>query len=119
MLPITTPVDPKLKPDIFSGAVGTVAVSDDVTDTPTATDPKFVLINNVVSFPSLGRQTEVQEIETYDSDFASKLVGNQSLNDVELSVYIDPNGDHTHQLLDDAILNKTDLRFRNTYEMST
>ncbi|WOI83756.1 hypothetical protein [Citrobacter braakii] len=119
MLPITTPVDPKLKPDIFSGAVGTVAVSDDVTDTPTATDPKFVLINNVNSFPSLGRQTEVQEIDTYDSEFVSKMVGNQSLNDVELSVYIDPNGDHTHSMLDDAILNKTDLRFRNTYEMST
>lgn len=119
MLPITSPVDPKLKPDIFSGAVGTVAVCDDVTDAPTATDPKFILINNVVSFPSLGRQTEVQEIETYDSEFVSKIVGNQSLNDVELSVYIDPNGDHTHDLLDEAILNKTDLRFRNTYEMST
>ncbi|EHM1701844.1 hypothetical protein KDQ70_002911 [Salmonella enterica subsp. enterica serovar Newport] len=100
--------------DIFTGSHVTVSISDH-TDSPVAFfDPAFSEVQNLSQFPKLTLSNSVETLETYDSEYTSKLSGNRKLENTTLvlnKVIDDP-----HQaMLDKAVENKTLLRFRLFY----
>lgn len=100
--------------DIFSGSHVTVAISDTVDSPVSFFDPTFSEVQNLAQFPKLALSSNVETLETYDSEYTSKLSGNKKLENTTLilnRVIDDP-----HQnMLDEAIKNKTLLRFRLFY----
>ncbi|EAX9218886.1 hypothetical protein BET23_000675 [Salmonella enterica subsp. enterica serovar Virginia] len=100
--------------DIFTGSHVTVSLSDN-TDSPVAFfDPSFSEVQNLSQFPKLTLSNSVETLETYDSEYTSKLSGNRKLENTTLvlnKVIDDP-----HQaMLEKAVENKTLLRFRLFY----
>ncbi|EBA1706604.1 hypothetical protein R248_16370 [Salmonella enterica] len=100
--------------DIFTGSHVTVSLSDN-TDSPVAFfDPSFTEVQNLSQFPKLTLSNSVETLETYDSEYTSKLSGNRKLENTTLvlnKVIDDP-----HQtMLEKAVENKTLLRFRLFY----
>ncbi|WP_034455780.1 hypothetical protein [Buttiauxella noackiae] len=116
MLPIETPLENGLYTDIFVADTGSFAISTNLTGELRVNDPTFHTLNNVVAPPTLGVSRSVTEVETYDSDETDKLIGEISVDDIELLVY-KVIGDAQQQILADAIEHKQTLRFRNMYHL--
>ncbi len=100
--------------DIFAGSHITVAISDDIDSPASFFDPAFTEVQNLAQFPKLSLSSQMETLETYDSEYTSKLSGNRKLDNTMLvlnRVIDDP-----HQtMLEKAMLNKTLLRFRIFY----
>ncbi|HAK5372895.1 TPA: hypothetical protein H1V70_000119 [Salmonella enterica] len=100
--------------DIFAGSHVTVSLSDQTDNPISFFDPAFSEVQNLAQFPKLSLSNTVETLETYDSEYTSKLSGNKKLENTTLvlnRVLDDP-----HQaMLDEAIKNKTLLRFRLFY----
>ncbi|EDK8514041.1 hypothetical protein GG938_23455, partial [Salmonella enterica] len=100
--------------DIFTGSHVTVSLSDN-TDSPVAFfDPSFSEVQNLSQFPKLTLSNSVETLETYDSEYTSKLSGNRKLENTTL--VLNKLIDDPHQaMLEKAVENKTLLRFRLFY----
>lgn len=107
------------KPDIFVGSYVRVAINRDTTsEIPSYFDPGYVETKNLAAFPSVEVGHEVEAIEDYRDDFTTKLVGNAVVKDTTISVLDVPEDDFIKEL-EDALLEKRKLRFRNLYVIDT
>lgn len=107
-----------IETDIFTGKEVLVAVSTDLAEIPTFHATTFVNAENVASFPTIGTTRSIQEVETFDSEFTSRMAGNLTLDNTEITfnkVIDDP----VQELLSSCILSKQELRFRNFYVIDT
>lgn len=105
--------------DIFTGSRVDVSISKDVDSGKNFFDNSFSSpIPNLASFPSISRKNEISTLEEFGSDTDAKLSGIHKIEKTELvvnEVLEDPH----QQLLIEAFHNKTPLRFRNFYVIST
>ncbi|EIN0309661.1 hypothetical protein LOA54_000149 [Salmonella enterica] len=99
---------------IFSGSHVTVAISDNTDNPVSFFDPTFTEVQNLSQFPKLTLSSTIETLETYDSEYTSKLSGNKKIENTTLVLnkVID---DKHQEMLDKAIENKTLMRFRLFY----
>ncbi|HBZ8158466.1 TPA: hypothetical protein MM329_000679 [Escherichia coli] len=100
--------------DIYVGNIVKVFVSTDSTGELDFYSNKFTRIPDIAAFPSIETKKETRNIEDYRQDFTTKLSGDISVSDVNLSVL--STNHPTTKLLEDALMNKQKLRFKITYE---
>ncbi|EDT7800725.1 hypothetical protein CCF60_003144 [Salmonella enterica subsp. enterica serovar Berkeley] len=100
--------------DIFAGSHVTVSISDQLDNPISFFDPTFSEIQNLAQFPKMSLSSQMETLETYDSEYDAKLSGTKKLDNTTLilnRVIDDP-----HQaMLIKAVENKTPLRFRIFY----
>lgn len=106
------------KYDIFTGANVDVSISNELDPLVNFHDPSFHDLPCVISFPEISATREISRYETYDSDTESLLPGGRVYEDTEITVGVVP-GDPVQAMLDDALDNKTPLRFRVLYHIDT
>ncbi|WP_368287551.1 hypothetical protein AB2B46_15330 [Kluyvera intermedia] len=100
--------------DIFVGNIVKVFVSTDSTGELDFYSTKFNRVSDIAAFPVIQTKKETKNLEDYRQDFTSKLSGDISVSDVNLSVM--STNHPTSKVLDDALMNKQKLRFKITYE---
>ncbi|EGH5214810.1 hypothetical protein JT459_000815 [Salmonella enterica] len=100
--------------DIFSGSHVTISLSDQTDNPVSFFDPTFTEVQNLAQFPKLTLSNSIETLETYDSEYTSKLSGNKKIENTTLVLnkVID---DKHQEMLDKAIANKTLIRFRLFY----
>lgn len=103
------------KPDIFLGSYVQVSLNRDITsEDPGYFDPGYIFTDNLAGFPRVEYNKEVKAFEDYREDFTRKLSGDVTIADTQLSVMSVPNDPFVEEL-DQALLEKRKLRFRNLY----
>lgn len=103
------------QPDIFLGSYVQVSLNRDITsEDPGYFDPGYIYTENLAGFPQVALDKEVKGFEAYNEDFERKLSGNVAIKDTTLSVMSVPNDPFVEEL-DQALLEKRPLRFRNLY----
>lgn len=103
------------QPDIFFGSYVQVSLNRDITsEDPGYFDPGYIYTENLAGFPQVALDKEVKGFEAYNEDFERKLSGNVAIKDTTLSVMSVPNDPFVEEL-DQALLEKRPLRFRNLY----
>ncbi|MBK4232626.1 hypothetical protein JJQ16_25255, partial [Enterobacter hormaechei] len=100
--------------DTFVGNYVKVAVNKTTTvENPSYYDPGYIESGSIASFPQIGINKAVNQIEDYREDFTNKLSGDVTIDDVNIGVY-ETDGEFV-ETLEEALLNKTLLRFRALY----
>ncbi|EPC0681738.1 hypothetical protein ACRV9Q_001357 [Escherichia coli] len=100
--------------DIFVANLVRVSVNEEATsEIPSYFDPGYIETENVAAFPVVGFSNQVQSLEDYREDFEVKLSGDQTIDNTVLSIF--ESDDEVSELLDNALMNKKKLRFRNLY----
>ncbi|EOF4338162.1 hypothetical protein ABR847_006935 [Enterobacter hormaechei] len=100
--------------DTFVGNYVKVAVNKTTTvENPSYYDPGYIESGSIASFPQIGIKKAVNQIEDYREDFTNKLSGDVTIDDVNIGVY-ETDGEFV-ETLEEALLNKTLLRFRALY----
>ncbi|EMP8592346.1 hypothetical protein RJO21_002630 [Enterobacter hormaechei] len=103
------------QPDIFLGSYVQVSLNRDITsEDPGYFDPGYIYTENLAGFPQVALDKEVKGFEAYNEDFERKLSGDVAIKDTTLSVMSVPNDPFVEEL-DQALLEKRPLRFRNLY----
>ncbi|MBT2059486.1 hypothetical protein ABKV35_13975 [Enterobacter kobei] len=101
--------------DIFVGNYVKVAVNKTTTtDNPGYFDPGYIESNSVASFPRIGIKKSISAVEDYREDFTAKLSGDIEIEETEISVFKEED-DEFIEALEEALLNKSLIRFRNLY----
>ncbi|BEC01781.1 hypothetical protein [Escherichia coli] len=100
--------------DIFVANLVKVAVNKDAsTDIPSYFDPGYIESENIAAFPVVGFSNQISTLEDYREDFEVKLTGDQTAQDTVISIF--ETDDEVSNILDDALINKKRIRFRNLY----
>lgn len=101
--------------DIFVGNYVKVAINKTTTtDNPGYNDPGYIESNSVASFPRIGLKKSVSTLEDYREDFTAKLSGDIEIDETDISVFKEE-GDEFIEALEEALENKSLIRFRNLY----
>ncbi|WP_144408519.1 phage tail fiber protein [Serratia liquefaciens] len=72
-------------------------------------------VNEIAEFPAVAIQNQAAKIETYDSDYASVLMGDKSIEAFPITVNLIPD-DISHQYLTQAADNQSVLQVKVQYE---
>ncbi|MGT5894486.1 hypothetical protein ACRWUW_24365 [Escherichia coli] len=100
--------------DIFVGNNVRVSVNPEVVEQPGYHDPGYISTANLAAFPVIGFKKDVQSLEDFRDDFTVKLSGDVTVNDTSISLF-ETSDDPVYQLLDEALMEKKLIRFRNLY----
>lgn len=100
--------------DIFVGNNVRVSVNPEVVEQPGYHDPGYISTANLAAFPVIGFKKDVQSLEDFRDDFTVKLSGDVTVNDTFISLF-ETSDDPVYQLLDEALMEKKLIRFRNLY----
>jgi hypothetical protein len=73
-------------------------------------------INELAAMPSFGIESEIQILETYDSEYSSKLAAEQNVDNIEITVNYIPN-DETHAFLDAATESQKEFQLTLRYNI--
>ncbi|MGC0707435.1 tail fiber domain-containing protein [Escherichia coli] len=73
-------------------------------------------INELAAMPSFGIESEIQTLETYDSEYSSKLAAEQNVDNIDITVNYIPN-DETHAFLDAATESQKEFQLTLRYNI--
>lgn len=99
--------------DIFSGSEVKIYYNTD-TGNSNVISAGNVQVDSVAQFPEFSTGSNKTSIETYDSEYEEKLLGDMYINDVEIQVNYIPDN-ISHQFLDKAYDDKTEFQLNVTY----
>lgn len=100
--------------DIFSGNGFTLSYNTD-TGNRLPQGVGYVKINQLAAFPILNIKSTTQNLETYDSEYQTLLLGEQDVSPLDIVVnYIAT--DTTHKYLDNAASKSTEFQLVMTYQ---
>ncbi|MDF2784214.1 MAG: hypothetical protein K0S95_749 [Pantoea eucrina] len=77
--------------------------------------PGNILINELAEFPTLTISSKAESFETYDSEYLSRLLAEQTVDPFDIVVNYVPD-DPTHQFLDDAAINQQQFQILMVYD---
>ncbi|WP_162720622.1 pyocin knob domain-containing S74 family peptidase [Escherichia coli] len=73
-------------------------------------------INELAAMPSFGIESEIQTLETYDSEYSSKLAAEQNVDNIDITVNYIPD-DETHAFLDAATESQKEFQLTLRYNI--
>ncbi|EPE5132638.1 hypothetical protein ACSJEN_002792 [Yersinia enterocolitica] len=95
--------------NIFTGINTKVLISENTNNS--SSNATFDEVSNIAEFPVYSYSSEVQQVETYDSEYSSLNVGSIKINPINIAVYYNSNNPE-HIKLDEYYKNKTEFQLK-------